>query len=151
MIELLRHLDLHMLQFTGGPSLPALRLLLLHDDADREFSYVAGAERALEAPRAQGWAILSMRDDWHPNWTKCEFGESALRRHLRARSSAPRPSPEQDSIDDDPQLLLMLLQFMLYKVHLKPSFGLPSCPFPPTGRSPAPRRQSGCGLPMPRS
>jgi hypothetical protein len=56
--------DLPMLQFTGGPSLPALRLLLLHDDAEREFAYVAGAERALETARAQGWTVLSMRDDW---------------------------------------------------------------------------------------
>jgi hypothetical protein len=32
-----------MLQFAGGPGRPALRLLLLlHDDAEREFDYTAG-------------------------------------------------------------------------------------------------------------
>lgn len=54
--------DLPMLQYAGGPA--ALRLLLLHDDAKREFAYTAGAERALEAARVEGWTIVSMRDDW---------------------------------------------------------------------------------------
>jgi len=66
--------DVPMLQFTGGPSRPALRLLLLHDDADREFAYVAGAERALKTARAQGWTVLSMRDDWRqvlPDAMRC--------------------------------------------------------------------------------
>lgn len=56
--------DLHMLQFAGSPSLPALRLLLLHDDATREFAYTAGAERALEMARAQDWTVVSMQHDW---------------------------------------------------------------------------------------
>jgi phosphoglycolate phosphatase-like HAD superfamily hydrolase len=56
--------DLHMLQFAGSPALPALRLLLLHDDAEREFAYMAGAERALDAARAEHWTIVSMHDDW---------------------------------------------------------------------------------------
>ena len=37
----------------GRPG-PALRLLVLHDDPEREFDYVAGAERALERGRGQG-------------------------------------------------------------------------------------------------
>ena len=41
--------DLPMLAFAGGPSRPALRMLLLHDDAEREFDYTAGAEEALAA------------------------------------------------------------------------------------------------------
>lgn len=56
--------DIEMLEFTGGESKPALRLLLLHDDDDREFNYVAGAERALECAKAQDWTIISMKDDW---------------------------------------------------------------------------------------
>ncbi|HEV8194830.1 MAG TPA: HAD family hydrolase [Ktedonobacterales bacterium] len=56
--------DIEMLQFAGGPSLPALRLLVLHDDADREFEYVAGAEHALERANAQGWALISVKRDW---------------------------------------------------------------------------------------
>jgi phosphoserine phosphatase len=56
--------DIPMLSFAGGPSRPALRLLLLHDDPDREFDYTAGAERSLEQARAQGWTVVSIRDDW---------------------------------------------------------------------------------------
>jgi phosphoserine phosphatase len=56
--------DVEMLQFAGGPSRPALRMLVLHDDAEREFDYVAGAERALEQAKAQEWTVVSVRDDW---------------------------------------------------------------------------------------
>ena len=56
--------DIEMLQFAGGPTRPALRLLLLHDDADREFDYVAGAERALERAKAQEWTVVSLKNDW---------------------------------------------------------------------------------------
>ncbi|WP_433158355.1 HAD family hydrolase [Kribbella sp. CA-247076] len=56
--------DVPMLHFAGGPARPALRLLVLHDDADREFAYVAGAEQALDRARDQGWTVVSMKDDW---------------------------------------------------------------------------------------
>ena len=56
--------DLEMLAFSGGPSLPALRLLVLHDDTQREFDYVAGAEKALDAAQTHGWTIVSMKNDW---------------------------------------------------------------------------------------
>jgi phosphoglycolate phosphatase-like HAD superfamily hydrolase len=56
--------DLAMLQFAGGPSLPALRLLVVHDDATREFDYMAGAEKAYGEARAQGWTAVSMQRDW---------------------------------------------------------------------------------------
>jgi phosphoserine phosphatase len=56
--------DLPMLGFAGGPELPSLRLLVLHDDDDREFDYVAGAEEALEAASANGWTVISMKHDW---------------------------------------------------------------------------------------
>ncbi len=56
--------DVPMLQFTGGPTRPVLRLLLLHDDADREFDYTAGAERALEQAKQQGWTVISIKHDW---------------------------------------------------------------------------------------
>jgi len=38
--------------------------LVLHDDAEREFDYVAGAEKALEEARAKGWTVASIRNDW---------------------------------------------------------------------------------------
>jgi hypothetical protein len=60
--------DIPMLRFAGGPSRPALRLLLLHDDEEREFAYTAGAETALEQARARGWTVVSMKDDWDEVW-----------------------------------------------------------------------------------
>jgi phosphoserine phosphatase len=56
--------DLPMLAFAEQPGTPGLRLLLLHDDPEREFDYVAGAERALEQAQAQGWTVVSIRNDW---------------------------------------------------------------------------------------
>ena len=56
--------DLPMLRFAGATSGPALRLLVLHDDPDREFDYVKGAEEALEVARAGGWTVISVKNDW---------------------------------------------------------------------------------------
>ena len=56
--------DLPMLAFAGGPSAPALRLLVVHDDAEREFEYIAGAEKVLEAVQAHGWTPISMQREW---------------------------------------------------------------------------------------
>ncbi|MFE3289324.1 HAD family hydrolase [Rhodococcus sp. NPDC059234] len=57
--------DLPMLAFSALPDAPALRLLILHDDADREFDYVAGAEDILELARRSDWTVVSMKNDWH--------------------------------------------------------------------------------------
>jgi hypothetical protein len=56
--------DIEMLEYAGGPSRPALRLLVLHDDAEREFAYTAGAEASLEQARAENWTVVSVKDDW---------------------------------------------------------------------------------------
>jgi phosphoglycolate phosphatase-like HAD superfamily hydrolase len=56
--------DLQMLNFTGGNSLPALRLLVVHDDQQREFNYQAGAEKILEAAHANDWTLISIKGDW---------------------------------------------------------------------------------------
>jgi len=56
--------DIPMLRFARTGERGALRLLVLHDDADREFAYTAGAEDALERARSHGWTIVSVRDDW---------------------------------------------------------------------------------------
>jgi hypothetical protein len=50
-----------MLEFSGTPSTPSL--LLLHDDADREFDYTAGAEQALEAAVKQNWTVVSIKNE----------------------------------------------------------------------------------------
>lgn len=51
--------DIEMLEFTDG-----FRLLILHDDADREFDYTAGAEKSLKQAGADGWTVVSMKNDW---------------------------------------------------------------------------------------
>jgi len=56
--------DVPMLRFAGGKGRPALRLLVLHDDPEREFDYVKGAEKALERARAEAWTVVSVKDDW---------------------------------------------------------------------------------------
>jgi phosphoserine phosphatase len=56
--------DLPMLQFAGGQSRAGLRLLVLHDDSDREFDYTTGAEDALEKARAHDWTVVSIKNDW---------------------------------------------------------------------------------------
>ena len=56
--------DIPMLQFAGRPDRPALRLLVLHDDPEREFDYVAGAEHSLERAEARGWTVVSVKNDW---------------------------------------------------------------------------------------
>jgi phosphoserine phosphatase len=56
--------DIPMLGFAGTQRRPALRLLVLHDDAEREAEYTKGAEQALERAQAEGWTVISIRDDW---------------------------------------------------------------------------------------
>ncbi|HEU4909110.1 MAG TPA: HAD family hydrolase [Propionibacteriaceae bacterium] len=61
--------DVPMMEFCGTPSTASLRLLLLHDDADREFDYVAGAEQALEIASRQNWTVVSIKNDWNTVFT----------------------------------------------------------------------------------
>jgi hypothetical protein len=56
--------DVQMLEFTHHPDRPTLRLLVRHDDAEREFDYAAGAEHALERADTDGWTVISVKDDW---------------------------------------------------------------------------------------
>jgi phosphoserine phosphatase len=56
--------DIPMLQFANTAARPALRLLVLHDDAAREFDYVSGAEQSLALAKQYGWTVVSMKDDW---------------------------------------------------------------------------------------
>jgi len=56
--------DIPMLQFANTSQRPALRLLVLHDDAAREFDYVSGAEKSLALAKQYGWTVVSMKNDW---------------------------------------------------------------------------------------
>jgi phosphoserine phosphatase len=56
--------DIPMLDFTQHPDKASLRLLVLHDDAEREFDYTNGAEQALEQAGTSGWTVVSVKNDW---------------------------------------------------------------------------------------
>jgi phosphoglycolate phosphatase-like HAD superfamily hydrolase len=56
--------DVPMMRFARQGQRDALRLLVLHDDPDREFAYTAGAEDALDRAKAQRWTVISIKDDW---------------------------------------------------------------------------------------
>ena len=56
--------DIPMLDFTQHDDKPFLRLLVLHDDAEREYSYISGAEQALERAAKVGWTVVSIKNDW---------------------------------------------------------------------------------------
>jgi hypothetical protein len=56
--------DVPMLRFARHAGREPLRLLVLHDDPDREFDYVAGAEDALERAKRRDWTVVSLKDDW---------------------------------------------------------------------------------------
>jgi len=58
--------DMPMMRLAGGKSLPALRLLVVHDDADREFDDESGAEDALRAFKegGKGWTLISIKQEW---------------------------------------------------------------------------------------
>jgi hypothetical protein len=64
-----------MLEYTQGGSGPRFGLLVLHDDAAREFAY--GPARGLpdvklgafppaldEQAKREGWTVVSMKTDW---------------------------------------------------------------------------------------
>jgi phosphoglycolate phosphatase-like HAD superfamily hydrolase len=52
--------DIHMLKYTGA----GLRLLVHHDDAEREYAYDGGSEKALQLAAQDGWTVVSMKQDW---------------------------------------------------------------------------------------
>jgi len=61
--------DLQMLQYTASGGGPHLALLVHHDDAAREFAYdrqskVGKLDKAWDEAVAQGWTVVSMKDDW---------------------------------------------------------------------------------------
>jgi phosphoserine phosphatase len=56
--------DVPMLDYAHHEQGLSLRLLVLHDDAEREFAYTSGAERALARAATEGWTVVSMMNDW---------------------------------------------------------------------------------------
>ena len=55
--------DLDMLRYATDGALPALAVLLEHDDAEREYQY-DDAPRARQRADQDGWLRVSMQNDW---------------------------------------------------------------------------------------
>ena len=61
--------DLQMLQWTTAGSGPRFALYVHHDDAAREWAYdrespVGRLDKGLDEAKANGWTVVSMRNDW---------------------------------------------------------------------------------------
>jgi phosphoserine phosphatase len=62
--------DREMLEYAHTGERPSLCLVIDHDDAEREYAYAGasvtdpGAEAIADTAAAQGWTMVSMRDDW---------------------------------------------------------------------------------------
>jgi putative hemolysin len=63
--------DLAMFQYTGGRSssseagnVPFLNLLLVHDDAEREYDYLTGTDEVMTAAAQSPWMFVSMERDF---------------------------------------------------------------------------------------
>jgi len=67
--------DREMLEWTGAGTGPRLMLLLLHDDAAREYAYGPAAglpdskvgtftQALYDEAKQNGWMVISMKDDW---------------------------------------------------------------------------------------
>jgi phosphoserine phosphatase len=54
--------DLAMFQFTGSG--PSLVLLLVHDDAEREYDYLDGTDQVMTAAAQSPWMFVSMKRDF---------------------------------------------------------------------------------------
>jgi len=64
-----------MLEWTGAGDRARLKMLVLHDDAEREYAYgpanglpdtrVGTFSRALlDEAKSKGWIVISMKNDW---------------------------------------------------------------------------------------
>ena len=40
-------------------------MLVVHDDAEREFAYTKAAESSVVAAKEKGWTLVSMKNDWN--------------------------------------------------------------------------------------
>jgi hypothetical protein len=47
----------------SATSKPFLKILVVHDDCEREFDYTSGAEQALEPADTSGWTVASIKND----------------------------------------------------------------------------------------
>ena len=87
--------DVPMLRFARTADRAALRLLVLHDDPDREFDYVSGAEEALDRAKERSWTVVSVKDDWDRVFAErlIPFEAFNVRPRFDPRKGASMPEP----------------------------------------------------------
>src|SRR6266487_5294959 len=62
--------DQQMLEYTGAGDGARLMMLVLHDDAKREYAYGADSkigtfsDALMAEAKKKGWIVISMKDDW---------------------------------------------------------------------------------------
>jgi phosphoserine phosphatase len=56
--------DIPMLGFAAQSVPKGMAILVAHDDNERDIAYTAGAEKSIDAAKAGGWTVVSVRDDW---------------------------------------------------------------------------------------
>jgi hypothetical protein len=61
--------DLQMLQYTAAGDGARFMLYVHHDDPDREWAYdreshIGGLDQGLDEAAANGWTMVSMKNDW---------------------------------------------------------------------------------------
>jgi hypothetical protein len=61
--------DIEMLQYTDSGKGVHLEMLVLHDDARREYAYTCDTKvgrlcKGLEFAKKHGWQLISMKNDW---------------------------------------------------------------------------------------
>ena len=57
--------DIHMLRYSETTPHRSLRLVVHHDDAEREYEYKgAAARKVFELAKERGWMIVSIKRDW---------------------------------------------------------------------------------------
>ena len=56
--------DIYVLKYAQGHKGATLSLLVHHDDAEREYAYDSGTEKALQLAAKEGWTVVSMKHDW---------------------------------------------------------------------------------------
>ncbi|MBR8538304.1 haloacid dehalogenase-like hydrolase [Carboxylicivirga sediminis] len=56
--------DYEMMEYTLSGNGPSMAILVHHDDAVREYSYMHGTEKAIEDANSKGWHVVSMKNDF---------------------------------------------------------------------------------------
>jgi hypothetical protein len=73
--------DREMLEWTGAGEGARLKMLVLHDDAEREYAYGPAAglpdtkvgtfsQKLMDEAKQKGWTVISMKHDWQTVFAK---------------------------------------------------------------------------------